>query len=227
MSELFALTERSAEQNVELRKLGVEADTIKADLAFEDNLAKKEKELRAVIEQAAPAAPAPAPAAPETPEQKKLEIRHLLPHHTQLRAFSDGPEAVESAYRCGRWLKAHIYKNADDIRWCKDHGVEARALGDPNVVILLHPSGFEQGVLGHTGADAERFEYAHAVWAYLQTGAHFIKLRRLLEHCNPVSQFLERQPSRKAADPAARNQDMHRAPGLFSLMTGYRARDWS
>lgn len=133
MSELFGLTERSDEQNVELRKLGAEADTIKADLDFEAKLAAKEKELRAVIEQAAPAAPAPAAGTTETPkapEQRKMEIRQILPHHTQLRAFNDGPEAVESAYRCGRWLRAHIYKNADDIRWCKDHGVEARAMGE-------------------------------------------------------------------------------------------------
>jgi HK97 family phage major capsid protein len=47
-----------------------------------------------------------------------------------LAAFNDGPDSVESAYRCGRWLRAHIFKNADDLRWCKDHGVENRALGE-------------------------------------------------------------------------------------------------
>ena len=128
MSELVNISERSEEQNADLRRLSVEADAIKADLDFEGRIAAKEAELRAVVEQAAPA-PAPVAAAPAA-EEKKTEIRSILPHHTQLRAFNDGPEAVESAYRCGRWLRAHIYKSADDIRWCKDHGVEARALGE-------------------------------------------------------------------------------------------------
>jgi HK97 family phage major capsid protein len=128
MTELVNVTERSEEQNSELRRLSSEADVIKADLDFEGRIAAKEAELRAVVEKAAPA-PAPAAEAPKA-DEKKTEIRAILPHHTQLRAFNDGPEAVESAYRCGRWLRAHIYKNADDIRWCKDHGVEARAMGE-------------------------------------------------------------------------------------------------
>jgi HK97 family phage major capsid protein len=125
MTELAAVAERSEDQTVELRKLSGEADTVKADLDFESMIAAKEKELRSVVEVAAPAAvAAPAPEAPKT------EIRAVNIHHTQLRAFNDGPEAVESAYRCGRWLRAHAFKNADDIRWCKDHGVEARALNE-------------------------------------------------------------------------------------------------
>ena len=125
MTELAAVAERSEDQTVELRKLSGEADTVKADLDFESMIAAKEKELRSVVEVAAPAAvAAPAPEAPKT------EIRAVGIHHTQLRAFNDGPEAVESAYRCGRWLRAHAFKNADDIRWCKDHGVEARALNE-------------------------------------------------------------------------------------------------
>jgi HK97 family phage major capsid protein len=125
MTELAAVAERSEDQTVELRKLSGEADTVKSDLDFESMIAAKEKELRSVVEVAAPAAvAAPAPEAPKT------EIRAVGIHHTQLRAFNDGPEAVESAYRCGRWLRAHAFKNADDIRWCKDHGVEARALNE-------------------------------------------------------------------------------------------------
>ena len=85
-----------------------------------------------MVEKAAPAGATPPPAGEQAPkdEPKKLEIRAILPHHTSLRAFNDGPEAVESAYKCGRWLRAAIYKNADDIRWCKDHGVESRALNE-------------------------------------------------------------------------------------------------
>ena len=127
MTELASVEERSEEQTSELVALTKSADETKAALEFEERLAAKEAELRAVVEKAAPA---PAPVAAPAAEEKKLEIRHVLPHHTQLRAFGDGPDAVESAYRCGRWLRAHVYKNADDLRWCRDHGVEARALGE-------------------------------------------------------------------------------------------------
>jgi len=129
MTELLSIEDRSAEQQADLGRLSKEADDLKAGLDFEARIAAKEAELRSVIEKAAPA---PAPVAPEAPkaEEKKVEIRSLGVHHTQLSAFNDGPEAVESAYRCGRWLRAAVFKNAEDIRWCKDHGVESRALGE-------------------------------------------------------------------------------------------------
>lgn len=125
MTELADVAERSEEQTAELRKLSTEADAVKADLEFEGTLAAKEAELRAVVEKAAPA-PVAAPAV----EERKVEIRAINPHHTSLRAFNDGPDAVESAYRCGRWLKASLFKREDDLRWCREHGVEARALNE-------------------------------------------------------------------------------------------------
>ncbi|MGA1076818.1 MAG: phage major capsid protein, partial [Ilumatobacteraceae bacterium] len=121
LKDLSAVAERSEEQNTEVRRLMDEADKVKADLEFEGKLVAKESEIRSVVEKAAPAKPAAA-------EPKRTEIRHVLPHHTSLRCFNDSPEAVEAAYRTGRWLRATVYKNADDIRWCRDHGVENRAL---------------------------------------------------------------------------------------------------
>jgi len=127
MTELADVAERSEEQTAELRKLSDEADTVKSDLEFEGRLAAKEQELRAVVEKAAPApVAAPAPAV----EERKVSIRPINVHYSTLRAFNDGPEAVESAYRCGRWLRATVYKNADDIRWCQDHGIEPRAMNE-------------------------------------------------------------------------------------------------
>ena len=126
MSELGSIEERSADQTKELISLGTQADDLKTSLEFEERIAAKEAELRSVVEKAAPAV---APAVEKAVEEK-VEIRSLLPHHTQLAAFNDDANAVESAYRCGRWLRAHIFKNADDLRWCKDHGVENRALGE-------------------------------------------------------------------------------------------------
>ena len=131
MAELGAIEDRSADENKEFVALGNQAADLTSQIGFEERLAEKEKELRAVIEKAAPA-PAPTPAEEKraVEEKAKTEIRAILPHHTQLRAFNDTPDSVEQAYRCGRWLRAHIFKNADDLRWCKDHGVEARAMGE-------------------------------------------------------------------------------------------------
>lgn len=131
MAELGRIEGRSAEENKEYLTLGTQADDLTAQIGFEERLNEKEKELRAVIEKAAPA-PVQTPVEEKRAEEEKAktEIRAILPHHTQLRAFSDTPDAVEQAYRCGRWLRAHIFKNADDLRWCKDHGVEARAMGE-------------------------------------------------------------------------------------------------
>jgi HK97 family phage major capsid protein len=129
MSELTSVEDRSADQTRELLSLSAQADQVKTDLEFEERIATKEAELRSVVEKAAPA-PAAAPVAEVKDEPKKIEIRGIAPHHSQLSAFNDGPEAVESAYRCGRWLRAAVFKNADDIRWCKEHGVENRALNE-------------------------------------------------------------------------------------------------
>lgn len=126
LNELADLEERSEDQTTELRKLSDEADKVKSDLEFEQKLAAKEAELRSVVEKAAPA-PAAAPAAEEP---KKVEIRAIHPHHTTLRAYNDGPDAVESAYRVGRWIRGTVFRNADDLRWCRDHGVESRALNE-------------------------------------------------------------------------------------------------
>jgi HK97 family phage major capsid protein len=129
MAELTSVEDRSADQTKELLSLSAQADQVKTDLEFEERIAAKEAELRSVVEKAAPA-PAATPVAEVKDEPKKIEIRGIAPHHSQLSAFNDGPEAVESAYRCGRWLRAAVFKNADDIRWCKEHGVENRALSE-------------------------------------------------------------------------------------------------
>jgi predicted phage gp36 major capsid-like protein len=126
MSELASIEERSEDQTNEIGRLSTEADKVKADLEFEERLSAKEAELRAVVEKAAPAPePVVAPV-----EKKSLEIRQVLPHHTTLRCFNDGPESVEQAYRVGRWIRGNVFRNEDDLRWCRDHGVEARAMNE-------------------------------------------------------------------------------------------------
>jgi len=127
LNELADIDERSEEQTVELRRLTDEADKVKTDLEFEQRLAAKSAELQTMIE---PAAPAPAKGSEEGAKQKKTEVRAILPHHSTLKAFNDGPEAVESAYRSGRWLGATVFRREEDLRWCKDNGVDTRALGE-------------------------------------------------------------------------------------------------
>ena len=127
ISELTSVEERSEDQTTELERLGGEADKVKGEIEFENRLFEKEKELRAVVERSAPAQAVEAPKASEA----KVDIRPVgLPHHTTLRAFNEGPEAVEKAYRLGRWLRGHVFRNAEDVRWCQDHGVESRALNE-------------------------------------------------------------------------------------------------
>ena len=125
MNELASVSERSDEQTAELRKLDTEADTVKADLEFEQRLAAKEKELRSVIEPAS----APVPAATE-PEKRKLPAQVASINYRSLSAFNDSPAAVEDAYKVGRWLRASIFRKEEDLRWCSDHGVESRALNE-------------------------------------------------------------------------------------------------
>lgn len=145
LNELADVEDRSDDQNDELRRLSDEADTVKASLEFEQKLADKERELRAVVE---PAAPAPAPA--EAPVvEKRDEIRHILPHHTELRAFNGSEEEVRAAYGIGRWIRGTIFRNQDDLRWAKDHGFEARALneGTPSAGGFLVPDEFAAKVI--------------------------------------------------------------------------------
>jgi len=124
MSDLADIEDRSEEQTAELRKLSTEADAVKADLDFEATLAAKEKELRSVVE---PTAPAPAPV---EKAEKKVEVRQVLPHHTELRAFNGNADDVEAAYRVGRWIRGTVFRREEDLRWCRDNGVEARALSE-------------------------------------------------------------------------------------------------
>jgi HK97 family phage major capsid protein len=147
LKELTAVESRSDADNKELESLMTAADEVRSAIAFEEKILAKEAELRTVNEKATPA-PSPAPAAEVA--KKKVEIRALSGvHHTQLRAFNEGPEAVESAYRCGRWLRATLFKNADDVRWCKDHGVEARDMGENSNALggALVPEEFSNRVI--------------------------------------------------------------------------------
>lgn len=142
LTELADTEDRSADQTAEINKLAAEADAVKGDIEFEQRLNAKEAELRSIVE---PAAPAVDPVV--QPEEKPVEIRSLLPHHTELRAFNRRPEDVETAYRLGRWLAASVGRNEDDLRWCKDQGLEVRSLTVGGDTAGIVPPEFSSSIL--------------------------------------------------------------------------------
>lgn len=111
------------EQESSLRALSERADKIRERIAFHERIAEKEKELRSVLERAAPAPQVTAKSEEKTVERREYAIPKAV---GPLRAFK-GPNADERAYRAGMHLKATLYRDAEAKRWCMDHGVEARA----------------------------------------------------------------------------------------------------
>lgn len=107
----------------QLRSLVEKADKLKERIQFHEKMAEKEKELRAIIERAAPAK-----AIEGTNGDSAVQKRHYaVPKATgTLKAFK-GPDAEERAYRAGMHLRAYTFGDREARRWCADHGVESRA----------------------------------------------------------------------------------------------------
>jgi HK97 family phage major capsid protein len=109
------------EQEASLRSLEEKADKLKERIAFCERIATKEKELRSVLERAAPAKVV----IPEPTKEIAVEKRaYAVPKsHGKLSAFRD----AETAYRAGMHLRGYVFGDAEARRWCADHGVEHRA----------------------------------------------------------------------------------------------------
>ena len=109
------------EQEASLRSLEEKADKLKERIAFCERIAAKEKELRSVLERAAPAKVV----TPEPTKEIAVEKREFAvpKSHGKLVAFRD----AESAYRAGMHLRGYVFGDAEARRWCADHGVEHRA----------------------------------------------------------------------------------------------------
>jgi HK97 family phage major capsid protein len=104
-----------------LSNLMKRAEKIKSKIAFYERKAEKEREIRSVLERAAPASVVTQESA--MPADKRI---FALPGHSTLRAFS-GANAAERAYRSGMHIRGYIFGDAEARRWCVDHGVESRA----------------------------------------------------------------------------------------------------
>lgn len=130
VAEMEAMTEAPAEdgapepmtdeQEASLRSLETKADKLRERISFCERIAAKEKELRSVLERAAPAKAVAEPKTEETAVEKR---EYAVPKaHNRLVAFRD----AEAAYRAGMHIKGFVFGDAEARRWCLDHGVEKR-----------------------------------------------------------------------------------------------------
>lgn len=106
-----------------LRCLCQRAEKIKKRIEFYEGVAKKELELRTVLDKS--------PSAefrtqPRGKEARSVSIYHNLPGAGRLRNIK-GPNAEERAYRVGQYFRATLLGDKNAARWCADHGVESRA----------------------------------------------------------------------------------------------------
>lgn len=118
----LATSERSKVEAVEARQaaydaLLVKAERIKAAIAKAEAAEARKNEILKVLNRAAPAPL-------ETPEMSKPRVEPVS-YRGVLRAF----DSVETAHRCGQWLKAH-FGDANARQWCRDNlGAEYRDMG--------------------------------------------------------------------------------------------------
>jgi HK97 family phage major capsid protein len=122
VSESGEEVERSAVAAAEARQakydsLLAKAERIKSAIAKAEAAEARKAELLKVLHRAAPV---------ETTEMASPKTRiEPIAFRGRLRAFSD----LETAHRCGQWLKAH-FGDVNARQWCRDHlGTEYRDMG--------------------------------------------------------------------------------------------------
>ena len=107
-------------REMELKGLTEKAQKLTSDIAFEEKVAESAKSLRAVADRCTPA-----------PEVREAAPRiEPVSYRGRLKAFSNDEQGRRDAYAFGKWLQGYVHGDADAKRWCQDHGVEARALGE-------------------------------------------------------------------------------------------------
>lgn len=106
----------TAARELELKGLTERANKLATDIDFESKVVESAANLRSVAERASPA--------PEVREER-ARIEPVRDGRT-LKAF----RSHEDAYRAGKWLQATFAGDAEAKRWCQDHGVESRVMGE-------------------------------------------------------------------------------------------------
>ena len=107
-----------AARDMDLTALVKRADEITGKINFERKVAESANNIRSVVDRCTPAR--------EQEETRQVARIEPITYSRKLRAF-DNPE---SAYRVGKWLAGTFMGDADAKRWCLDHGVESRAMGE-------------------------------------------------------------------------------------------------
>ena len=108
-------------REMELKGLVERATKLNADIAFEEKVAESAKNLRAVADRCTPA--------PEVRDAAPARIEPVS-YRGRLKAFANDEQGRRDAYAFGKWLAGYVHGDADAKRWCQDHGVESRALGE-------------------------------------------------------------------------------------------------
>jgi HK97 family phage major capsid protein len=87
----------------------------------------------------------------ETPRAASIRIpARARFSHGSLKAFRDGPHAIEEAYLTGQFLMATILRHEPAQQWCRDHGIEIRmqqATGNDALGGFLVPAEMERRII--------------------------------------------------------------------------------
>lgn len=122
--------EASAERMTKREQLAEKAEAIKAKVARLRKIAAKERELRAVLNRAAPAPViVPAESRAATPEEKTVSLPNFaIPRVSHVRGFRPGADVGERAYKAGQFYRS-VFGDRDAKRWLDDNAPEYRAQG--------------------------------------------------------------------------------------------------
>jgi HK97 family phage major capsid protein len=108
-------------RNLELSGLTDKAKDLAGKIEFEQKVADSALALRAVSDRCKPA--------PEVVKDVPVRIEPVA-YRGRLRAFGNDEQGRRDAYSFGKWLQGYVHGDLDARRWCQDHGVESRALGE-------------------------------------------------------------------------------------------------
>jgi HK97 family phage major capsid protein len=110
-----------AAREMELKSLTERAQELTGRIEFESKVVDSAKNLRAVADRCTPA--------PEVVKDEPVRIEPVS-YRGKLKAFPNDEQGRRDAYAFGKWLQGYVHGDADAKRWCQDHGVESRAMGE-------------------------------------------------------------------------------------------------
>jgi HK97 family phage major capsid protein len=108
-------------RNLELSGLTEKAKSLTSAIEFESKVAESARSLKAVADRCQPA--------PEVRSEQPVRIEPVS-YRGRLKAFPNDEQGRRDAFAFGKWLQGYVHGDADAKRWCHDHGVESRALGE-------------------------------------------------------------------------------------------------